>query len=65
MLPGRLWLDYAFEHATFQAGDIREVVLENDSDVLVGRNILIYIGDPAEASCKLSDTRGGCSVPQL
>lgn len=46
-------------------GDIREVVLEKDSDALVGRNILIYIGDPAEASCKLSGPRGGCSVPQL
>ncbi len=53
MLPGRLWLDSAFEHATYQAGDIREVVLENDFDALVGRNIPVYAGDPAEAPCKL------------
>ncbi len=37
-----------FEHATFLAGDIREVVLEHDFDAVVGRNILMYVANPAE-----------------
>lgn len=37
-----------FEHATFLAGDIREITVENDFDAVVGRNILMYVDDPAE-----------------
>ena len=37
-----------FEHATFLAGDIREVVLDNDFDAVVGRNILMYVANPTE-----------------
>ncbi len=40
-----------FQHATFQAGDIREVMLENDFDAVVGRNILMYVANPAEVLC--------------
>jgi ubiquinone/menaquinone biosynthesis C-methylase UbiE len=37
-----------FEQATFLVGDIRSVVLENDFDAVVGRNILMYLANPAE-----------------
>ena len=37
-----------FEHATFLTGDIREVALDDDFDAVVGRNVLMYVADPAE-----------------
>src|SRR5260370_8486384 len=37
-----------FERATFLAGDIREAVLDTDFDAGVGRNILMYVANPAE-----------------
>lgn len=37
-----------FEHATFLTGDIREAVLDTDFDAVVGRNILMYVANPAE-----------------
>ena len=33
---------------TFVAGDIRNVALDDDFDAVVGRNILMYVADPAE-----------------
>jgi ubiquinone/menaquinone biosynthesis C-methylase UbiE len=36
------------ERATFLAADIREAVLEDDFDAVVGRNILMYVANPAE-----------------
>lgn len=35
-------------NATFLAGDIRKLELENDFDAVVGRNVLMYMADPAE-----------------
>lgn len=32
---------------SFLAGDIREVALEHDFDAVVGRNVLMYVADPA------------------
>lgn len=37
-----------FERATFLAGDIREAVLEDDFDAVVGRNVLMYVANPTE-----------------
>lgn len=37
-----------FERATFLAADIREAVLEDDFDAVVGRNVLMYVANPAE-----------------
>lgn len=37
-----------FERATFLTGDIREAVLEDDFDAVVGRNVLMYGANPAE-----------------
>lgn len=34
-------------HVTFLAGDIREVALDQQFDAVVGRNVLIYVADPA------------------
>jgi 2-polyprenyl-3-methyl-5-hydroxy-6-metoxy-1,4-benzoquinol methylase len=36
-----------FEYATFLTGDIREVVLDDEFDAVVGRNVLMYVADPA------------------
>ena len=35
-------------NVTFMAGDIRNVALDDDFDAIVGRNVLMYVADPAE-----------------
>ena len=37
------------DHLSFVAGDIRDVVLDNDFDAAVGRLVLVYIADKAAA----------------
>lgn len=37
-----------FTNVTFVAGDIRDVALDDDFDAVVGRNVLMYVADPAE-----------------
>lgn len=36
-------------HVAFKAGDLREVILDHDFDAIVGRFVLIYLGDPVAA----------------
>lgn len=50
-----------FEHATFLTGDIREVALDDDFDAVVGRNVLMYVADPAEV-LPLCMSRGHCAL---
>lgn len=55
-----------FKRATYLAGDIRDLVLDNDFDAVVGRNVLVYVPDMAETlrACASHLRAGGILVFQ-
>lgn len=42
-------IEAGLTHVTLLEGDLRTVVLDNDFDAIVGRYVLLYVPDPAQA----------------